>query len=336
MKILITGGAGFIGSHFIRYILRRYPDYEVINMDKLTYAGNLENLHDIEGDRRYRFVKGDICDVELVDKMAKEVDCIINFAAETHVDRSIIDPAAFIRTDVQGTHILLEAARKYKHGRYLQISTDEVYGSIDKGSFRENDPLCPNSPYAASKAGADLLTIAYVKTYDFPAIITRSSNNFGPNQYPEKFMSLFIINAMQEKPLPLYGDGKNIRDWIYVEDNCAGIDCVLHNGKEGEVYNIGGGNERTNIEIVDMILKATNKPKDLIKFVKDRPGHDRRYSLDCEKAKGLGFRPAHEFEDAIQETVGWYVKNKGWWERIMSGEFRSYYENLYGERLQDQ
>ncbi len=336
MKILITGGAGFIGSHFIRYILRRYPDYEVINMDKLTYAGNLENLHDIEGDRRYRFVKGDICDVELVDKMAKEVDCIINFAAETHVDRSIIDPAAFIRTDVQGTHILLEAARKYKHGRYLQISTDEVYGSIDKGSFRENDPLCPNSPYAASKAGADLLTLAYVKTYDFPAIITRSSNNFGPNQYPEKFMPLFIINAMQEKPLPLYGDGKNIRDWIYVEDNCAGIDCVLHNGKEGEVYNIGGGNERTNIEIVDMILKATNKPKDLIKFVKDRPGHDRRYSLDCEKAKGLGFRPAHEFEDAIQETVGWYVKNKGWWERIMSGEFRSYYEHLYGERLQDQ
>ncbi|MEE9591427.1 MAG: dTDP-glucose 4,6-dehydratase [Thermodesulfobacteriota bacterium] len=336
MKILITGGAGFIGSHFIRYILRRYPDYEVINMDKLTYAGNLENLHDIEGDRRYRFVKGDICDVELVDKMAKEVDCIINFAAETHVDRSIIDPAAFIRTDVQGTHILLEAARKYKHGRYLQISTDEVYGSIDKGSFREDDPLCPNSPYAASKAGADLLTLAYVKTYDFPAIITRSSNNFGPNQYPEKFMPLFIINAMQEKPLPLYGDGKNIRDWIYVEDNCAGIDCVLHNGKEGEVYNIGGGNERTNIEIVDMILKATNKPKDLIKFVKDRPGHDRRYSLDCEKAKGLGFRPAHEFEDAIQETVGWYVKNKGWWERIMSGEFRSYYEHLYGERLQDQ
>jgi dTDP-glucose 4,6-dehydratase len=336
MKILITGGAGFIGSHFIRYILRRYPDYEVINMDKLTYAGNLENLHDIEGDRRYSFVKGDICDVELVDKIAKEVDCIINFAAETHVDRSIIDPAAFIRTDVQGTHILLEAAHKYKHGSYLQISTDEVYGSIDKGSFREDDPLCPNSPYAASKAGADLLTLAYVKTYDFPAIITRSSNNFGPNQYPEKFMPLFIINAMQEKPLPLYGDGKNIRDWIYVEDNCAGIDCVLHNGKEGEVYNIGGGNERTNIEIVDMILKATNKPKDLIRFVKDRPGHDRRYSLDCEKAKGLGFRPEHEFEDAIQETVGWYVKNKGWWERIMSGEFRSYYENLYGERLQDQ
>jgi dTDP-glucose 4,6-dehydratase len=336
MKMLVTGGAGFIGSHFIRYILKRHPDYEIINMDKLTYAGNLENLHDIEGDRRYRFVKGDICDGDLVDKMAMEVDCIINFAAETHVDRSIIDPAAFIRTDVQGTHVLLEAARKYNHRRYLQISTDEVYGSIDKGSFKEDYPLCPNSPYAASKAGADLLILAYVKTYGFPAIITRSSNNFGPNQYPEKFMSLFIINAMQDKPLPLYGDGKNVRDWIYVEDNCVGIDCVLHNGEDGEVYNIGGGNERTNIEVVDMILKATDKPKDLIRYVKDRPGHDRRYSLDCEKVKGLGFRPAHEFEEAIRETVRWYVGNKGWWERIMSGEFRSYYERLYGERLQNQ
>ncbi|MFQ5585241.1 MAG: dTDP-glucose 4,6-dehydratase [Thermodesulfobacteriota bacterium] len=333
MRILVTGGAGFIGSHFIRYILRKYPDYEVINLDKLTYAGNLENLSDIEGDKRYRFVRGDIGDAALVDGVAGEVECIVNFAAETHVDRSIDDPAAFIRTDVQGTHVLLEAARKYNHRRYLQISTDEVYGSVEEGSFREDNPLRPNSPYAASKAGADLLVLSYVTTYGFPALITRSSNNFGPNQYPEKFIPLFTINALRDRELPLYGDGLNVRDWIYVEDNCAGIDAVLHRGEAGEVYNIGGGNEKTNIEIVGMILEATKKPRELIRFVKDRPGHDRRYSLDCEKAKGLGFTPRHDFEEAVKQTVEWYMENRGWWERILSGEFTSYYERLYGERL---
>ena len=333
MRILVTGGAGFIGSHFIRHMLARYPDYELINLDKLTYAGNLENLSDIEDDERYRFVRGDIGDAALVDEVAGQVDCIINFAAETHVDRSIDDPTAFIRTDVQGTHILIEAARKHGHERYLQISTDEVYGSIEDGSFTEDHPLRPNSPYAASKAGADLLVLSYVKTYGFPAIITRSSNNFGPNQYPEKFIPLFTINALQDKELPLYGDGLNVRDWIYVEDNCAGIDAALHKGEKGEVYNIGGGNEKTNIEIVERILEATKKPKELIRFVRDRPGHDRRYSLDCEKAKGIGFKAHHDFEEAVTQTVRWYVENQGWWERIMSGEFTAYYERLYGERL---
>lgn len=332
MKLLVTGGAGFIGSNFIRYIIHRYPDYAVTNLDKLTYAGNPENIREIEGHPNYRFVKGDICESSAVEDLAREADVIINFAAETHVDRSILEPGGFIRTDVYGTYVLLEAAKRNHHTRYIQISTDEVYGSIEKGAFTEESPLHPNSPYAASKAAGDLLVQSYVRTYGFPAIITRSSNNFGPYQYPEKIIPLFITNAIEDKPLPLYGEGLNVRDWIYVIDNCVAIDLILHKGEPGQVYNIGGGNEWMNIELTRFILKGLEKSETLIQYVKDRPGHDRRYALDCRKIADLGFKPRHAFEEDLLETIRWYRENPAWWRRIKSGEYQKYYEQMYAKR----
>lgn len=318
MKILITGGAGFIGSNFIRYILNKYPQYQVINLDKLTYAGNLDNLRDIENNPNYKFIKGDICDNKVVGKLARDADIIVNFAAETHVDRSILSASQFIQTNVYGTYVLLEAAKKYNLDRFIHISSDEVYGSIQKGSFTEGSSLNPNSPYAASKASADHLVCAYFVTYNLPTIITRSSNNFGPYQYPEKIIPLFITNALEDKKLPLYGDGLNVRDWLYVLDNCKAIDLVLHKGSVGEVYNIGAGNEKINLELAKLILKMMGKPEDLIEYVKDRPGHDRRYSLDSSKIKKLGWQPEFQFEDALRMTIDWYVKNQKWWKRLRS------------------
>lgn len=306
MRILITGGAGFIGSNFVQ-LLTNEKDYELVVLDKLTYAGSLDNLQSVKD--RIEFIKGDINDPQTVARAVKDCDMIVNFAAETHVDRSIEDPGLFVKTDVIGTYNLLEEARKQDIERYLQISTDEVYGSIDEDSFTEESNLDPSSPYSASKAGGDLLVRAYWKTYQTPVIITRSSNNFGPYQYPEKLIPLFILNALQDKKLPLYGDGLNVRDWIYVEDNCKGIKVALFQGKLGEIYNIGGGNEKTNLEITRLILKILNKPETLIKKVKDRLGHDRRYSLDSSKIRKLGWEPEWEFEEALIKTIGWYKEN---------------------------
>ena len=331
MKILVTGGAGFIGSNFIRHMLKKYPDYHIVNLDKLSYAGNLDNLKDVEGHPNYTFIKGDICDVKVVSAAVEGVDAIVNFAAETHVDRSILEPGSFIQTDVYGTYVLLEALKEKGIGRYIQISTDEVYGSIEAGSFTEKSPLSPSSPYSASKAGSDMLVHAYWTTYHLPVIITRSSNNFGPYQYPEKLIPLFITNALEGQQLPLYGDGMNVRDWIYVDDNCAAIDVVLHKGIEGEVYNIGGGNERTNVEITDIILRETGKPKSFIKHIKDRLGHDRRYSIDSSKLTSLGFASKNSFDDAMKATVKWYTDNEWWWRKIKSEEFKKYYKKAYGE-----
>lgn len=331
-KILITGGCGFIGSNFIHYILKKYSNYQIINLDKLTYAGNLENLSDIEKNPRYKFIKGDICDRKLVNKIMKDIDWVVNFAAATHVDRSILEPFEFIKTNVVGVEILLEAAKKYKIKKFLQISTDECYGDIKKGKAKETDPLLPNSPYASSKAAADLIVRAYFKTYNLPVLITRSSNNFGPYQYPEKLIPLFITNLLENKKVPLYGTGKNVRDWIYVLDNCSGIDVVLHKGKIGEIYNIGGGNEKTNLEITKIILKELKKDETWIEYVKDRPGHDFRYALDSSKIKRLGWRPKYKFKEAIRETIKWYKKNQKWWKRIKSGEFLNYYKRQYKNR----
>lgn len=308
MKILVTGGAGFIGSNFIRYILDKYPKYKIINFDKLTYAGNLNNLKGIKTSN-YKFIKGDICNFKLVDKSLKGIDAIVNFAAETHVDRSIANADAFIQTNVNGTFTLLEAAKKNKIKKFVQISTDEVYGSILKGSFTESSPIEPNSPYSASKASADMLVRSYFVTYGLPAVITRCSNNYGPYQYPEKVIPLFITNLLKNKKIPLYGDGKNVRDWLYVEDHCRAIDIVLHKGKSGEVYNIGGGSELSNIELTKIILKALNKPQSLIKRVPDRLGHDRRYSINYKKIQKLGYNPKYKFEKAIQNTIKWYTEN---------------------------
>ncbi|OGC22121.1 dTDP-glucose 4,6-dehydratase [candidate division WOR-1 bacterium RIFOXYB2_FULL_42_35] len=319
MKLLVTGGAGFIGSNFIRFILSKYPQDEIINFDKLTYAGNLENLKDIEGDLRYKFFKGDICDPQAVEKalgLVDQVDAIVNFAAESHVDRSILAAGDFVRTDVFGTYVLLEAVKKFKIKRYLHISTDEVYGSIDQGSFTEESTLKPNSPYSASKAGGDLLVRSYFKTHGLPVLITRSSNNYGPYQYPEKIIPLFITNALQKQQLPLYGDGKNVRDWLYVVDNCEAVDLVLRQGKLGEVYNIGGESERQNIEVTKIILKELGLSEELIKYVDDRLGHDRRYSIDCSKVKKLGWQPKTVFEQGLIETVRWYQANRQWWEKL--------------------
>jgi len=335
MKLLVTGGAGFIGSNFIRYLHSKYPAYEVINLDTLTYAGNLENLADISGERFYRFVKGDIADVSLVRQVFTEgIEVVVNFAAESHVDRSIEDASSFITTNITGTQILLEAARAHQVKRFIQISTDEVYGSLGpQGLFTEHSPLSPNSPYSASKAGADHLVRAYYETFRLPVMITRSSNNYGPYQFPEKFIPLFITNALVDEPLPLYGDGLNVRDWLQVEDNCAAIDLVLHRGKEGEIYNVGGNCEKTNLEVVKIILKELNKPESLLRFVKDRPGHDRRYALDTAKiARELGWYPQRSFEEGIRHTVAWYRHHAGWWEKIKSGEYRSYYQKMYGSR----
>jgi dTDP-glucose 4,6-dehydratase len=334
MKMMVTGGAGFIGSNFIRYLLGKYPDVEVINYDKLTYAGNLDNLRDLDNDPRYSFVKGDIADQKTVEDTVARLGCsgmLVNFAAETHVDRSIAAAGSFVNTDVYGTYVLLEAVRKFGLARYLHISTDEVYGSIDKGSFTEESPLCPSSPYAASKAGGDLLVRAYFKTYNAPVIITRSSNNYGPYQYPEKVIPLFITNALQNEKLPLYGDGKNVRDWLYVEDNCEAVDLVLQKGKLGEVYNIGGGNERQNLEITRFILNQLGKPEDFIKPVQDRPGHDRRYSINCGKIKKLGWTPKTKFEGGLQRTVEWYRDNCDWWRKIKEkqDEYKKFYKDWY-------
>jgi dTDP-glucose 4,6-dehydratase len=316
MRILVTGGAGFIGSHFTRTLLRRY-DYEVVVLDKLTYAGNLNNLLDLKENPNFSFVKGDICDRETCERLIKESDLVVNFAAETHVDRSILDAGSFVQTDIFGTYRLLEACRRYEVERYVQISTDEVYGSIMEGAFREEDLLRPSSPYSASKAGGDLLVQSYHMTYGLPALIIRSSNNFGPNQYPEKLIPLFIVNALRDILLPLYGDGLNVRDWIYVLDNCEAIDLLLWKGKAGETYNVGGGNERTNLEITRLILQYLGKPEDLISFIKDRPGHDRRYALDSTKIRALGWRPRHSFEAALRETVAWYRENEWWWRPLV-------------------
>lgn len=330
---LVTGGAGFIGSNYIRYLLNKYKDIKVINLDKLTYAGNLDNLKDLTNNSRYKFIKGDICDKLLVNKIMPEVDVVINFAAESHVDRSIGAPDDFIKTDIFGAFVLLEAARQNKIERFIQISTDEVYGSIEKGSFKETDPLMPSSPYSASKTGADRLTYSYFVTYDLPVQITRCSNNFGPYHYPEKLIPLFITNALDNKPLPVYGDGMNVRDWIFVEDHCEGIDYIFTYGEIGEVYNIGGGNEKTNLEITEYILKKLEKPKTLITFVPDRLGHDRRYSLDCSKIRELGWEPKHQFEEALDKTIHWYIENRWWWEKLKSGEYLEYYKKQYNRSL---
>ncbi len=335
MRILVTGGAGFIGSHLVRRLLTGGDNF-VVNLDALRYSGNLENLTDVAGHSRYTFVLGDICDATTVEKVLKEhgVKVVINCAAETHVDRSILDPNSFARTDVVGTAVLLEEARKAGVARFLQVSTDEVYGSVETGWSKEGDPLAPRSPYSASKAGGDLLVRSYWTTYRFPVLITRGSNTYGPNQYPEKFIPLFATNAIDDQPLPLYGDGRHRRDWLSVFDHCRGIEHVLFHGEPGCVYNIGGGNERENIAVAELILKILGKPMNLIRFVQDRPGHDRRYALDCARLQALGWAPTVLFEDGLKETVEWYRTNQTWWRKITSGEFRTYYERLYRQRLQ--
>lgn len=323
MNMLITGGCGFIGSNFIRYELEKYSSVNIVNLDKLTYAGNLENLLDIQEKYkdRYAFVKGDILDAELVRQIIAEnrVDIIINFAAESHVDRSIVDPAEFMKTNILGVQTLLEITKQAGIKRFIQISTDEVYGDLpDEGYFREETPLAPHSPYAASKASADMLVGAYYHTYQLPVIITRCSNNYGPYQFPEKFIPLIIINALQSKTLPIYGDGTNVRDWVHVVDHCSAIDLVIKKGEIGEIYNIGANNERTNINIAKFILKRLKKPEALIKFVKDRPGHDRRYAINADKIKNqLGWKPIYNFEDGLEATISWHIDNRAWWKRII-------------------
>jgi dTDP-glucose 4,6-dehydratase len=332
MKLVVTGGAGFIGSNFVRHVLTAHPEDSVVNLDKLTYAGNRANLADLESDRRYTFVRGDICDGRLVRDTLRGVDAVVNFAAESHVDRSLTAADAFLKTDVFGVYTLLEAVRELRIPRLLHISTDEVYGSVPSGSSTESDPLRPSNPYSASKAGGDMLALAYWHTHRVPVVITRSSNNFGPYQYPEKVIPLFVTNALENRPLPLYGDGRNVRDWLYVADNCAAIDLVLRKGADGEIYNIGGGHEVENVVLTREILRLTGKPETLIERVADRPGHDRRYSVDCAKVRGLGWAPAHRFAAALETTVRWYREHEAWWRPLKSGEFRAWYERQYGNR----
>ncbi len=334
-KLLITGGAGFIGSNFVRYVLNRHPDIQVVNFDRLTYAGNLENLVDVEKDPRYEFVRGDICDAEAVAAVLdRGIDAVINFAAESHVDRSILHSEEFVQTNVSGTLNLMELCRKKKIGRYLQISTDEVYGSLGaSGAFSEDSPLAPNSPYAASKASADLLVRSYCRTHNFPGIVARSSNNYGPNQFPEKMIPLFICNAMNAMPLPVYGDGCYRRDWIHVRDNCAALDAVLHHGEDGEIYNIGARQEYENKEVARKILRELGRDERLIAFVEDRPGHDRRYAVDPTKTENrLNWRPRIPFEDGLRETIGWYRQNAEWVAHVRSGGYLTYYARMYKER----
>jgi len=334
MKLLVTGGVGFIGSNFIHYIRREHPDWEITNLDKLTYAGNPENLKDIQDQPTYHFVKGDIADRKQIDRLLSQgIDVIVNFAAESHVDRSILDASPFIETNVKGTQVLLEGAKKHGVQRFIQVSTDEVYGSTDSGCFTEESPLSPNSPYSASKAAADLLCRAYFKTHHLPAIITRCTNNFGPYQFPEKLIPLAITNALEDKPIPVYGDGLNIRDWIFVADHCRALDTVILKGKLGEIYNIGSGNEKTNLELIRKLLELLDKPQSLIQFVTDRPAHDRRYALDCARiSTELGWKPAHSFDEALSATVDWYLKNESWWRSIKSGEYSRYYQEMYHNR----
>ena len=334
-NIMVTGGAGFIGSNFVRYMLGRYPDYRILVYDKLTYAGNLDNLRDVAQDPRYAFVQGDICDAESVRRAIREhqIDTIVNFAAETHVDRSLMDPGSFIMTDVYGTFVLLEAAKELGIERYHQVGTDEVYGEVLEGSAVETDSLHTRSPYSASKAGADLMVLAYYTSFGVPATITRGSNNIGPYQYPEKVVPVFITNAIDDQPLPIYGDGQQMRDYQYVLDHCEGIDVVLHKGVPGEIYNLGTGVETPNIVLARLILEFLGKPQSLIQHVADRPGHDRRYSLDVSKVQTLGWRSRHTFTEALEKTVRWYVENEWWWRAVKSGErYRAYYRQHYEER----
>jgi dTDP-glucose 4,6-dehydratase len=335
-RILVTGGAGFIGSNFVRFCLRNRPDCSITVLDKLTYAGRMENLADVsEGyGGRFRFVRGDICDPEAVASSMADCDEVVNFAAETHVDRSIEDSAGFIRTDIEGVRVLLEEFRKRKRRIFVQISTDEVYGSVEKGRSKESDPLEPRSPYAASKAGGELLARSYWTTHSVPVIVTRSSNNYGPYQYPEKLIPLFVTNALDGEDLPLYGDGMNVRDWLYVEDHCQALAMVLDRGEPGAVYNIGAGQEYTNRDVTTMILEATGADPALVRFVEDRPGHDRRYALDVSLMKdSTGWEPSTRFPDGLLDTVTWFRDNRQWWEEIKSGRFREYYTRMYRERL---
>ena len=336
MNLLVTGGAGFIGSNFVQYMLDMYPALHVINLDKLTYAGNMENLKHIEENPRHSFVHGDICDAGLVRSLLdeREIDAIVNFAAESHVDRSLLGASEFVRTNIVGTNVLLDTAKAHALSKFVQVSTDEVYGSLGaEGRFAETTPLHPNSPYAASKASADLLALAYHHTFGLPIVVTRCSNNYGPYQFPEKLIPLMIANAMNDKPLPVYGDGANVRDWIHVLDHCAAIDAVLQRGVSGEVYNIGGNSERTNLDVVKIILRAFGKPDSLITFVTDRLGHDRRYAIDAEKIeRELGWKPRHTFEAGIAQTILWYKENSSWWQRIISGEYKEYYKKMYEGR----
>lgn len=334
MRILVTGGAGFIGSNFVRLVLNAHPDYRIINLDKLTYAGNLENLADCARLDRYSFVQGDICDASLVARLMAAADAVVHFAAESHVDRSIAEAAPVFETNVRGTFTLLECARGAKLQRFLHVSTDEVYGSIPEGRWTAEDAaLSPASPYAAAKAASDMLVLAYARTYQLPALITRASNNYGPCQFPEKLIPLMTSNALEDRPLPLYGDGLQVRDWLYVEDHCRALDLLLHQGCPGEIYNIGGGAERTNLEVARTLLRLLDKPESLIHFVADRPAHDRRYALDCTRLReAFGWRPAVAFEDGIRSTVAWYRANSGWVSRVRDGAYREYYDRYYTRR----
>ncbi|MGE5361634.1 MAG: dTDP-glucose 4,6-dehydratase [Bacteroidales bacterium] len=336
LEVLVTGGAGFIGSNFVHYALAAHPDWHVTTLDKLTYAGRLENLEGVLDDPRHAFVRGDIADEAVAGCLVERADIVVHFAAETHVDRSIHGAADFIRTDVFGTYVLLEAARRAKHlARFIQISTDEVYGSVPEGASRETDELKPRNPYAASKAGADRLAYSFWATYGVPVSITRASNNYGPRQFPEKVIPLFITNAFDRQPLPLYGDGQNVRDWLHVEDHCRALDLVIAQGGSGEVYNIGGGNEVTNADLTRLILEFADRPASLITPVPDRPGHDRRYALDTTKVRALGWQPQHDFGDGLRDTVRWYRDNEAWWRPIKQSDaaFKTYYATQYGDRL---
>jgi dTDP-glucose 4,6-dehydratase len=318
MKLLVTGGAGFIGSNFIRHIMNSHPDGEIINLDVLTYAGNINNLKGIEKNNHYTFIKGDICNRDLVDAILEKhkIDAIVHFAAESHVDRSIANASAFVKTNVLGTHTLLECARSHTIPKFIHISTDEVYGSTMKGSFRETDILSPSSPYSASKAGSDLLALSYFTTYNLPVIVTRCTNNFGPYQYPEKLIPLFVTNLLDGKKVPVYGTGKNVRDWIHVNDHCRAVEFLLEHGNPGEIYNIGGGQEKTNLEITHKILDILSQGESMIEYVTDRPGHDFRYSLDCSKLLKMGWKPQYSFEEGLKDTVEWYIRNEWWWRSL--------------------